>query len=104
MKAENNIHTRLYRANSLRRKQKRGYFELLTRYEEELLNGKNPDPRKFLEKCPESEKEKMVLSLNLATLFLSGKKKTKKDNGRINKQKLEKAQRRCYTNIVKNRR
>jgi len=77
-------------------------FELLTRYEEELLNGKSNDPRKFLEKCPESEKHKMVLSLNLATLFLSGKKKTKKDNSRLSKPALEKAQRRCYENIVKN--
>lgn len=104
MEEENNIQTRLSRADSLCRKEQRGYFELLTRYEEELLNGKIPDPRKYLEKCPESEKEKMVLSLNLATFFLSGKKKTKKDNSRLIKPALEKAQRRCYENIVKNKR
>lgn len=102
MEAENKSKARFSRADSLRRKKQGGYFELLTRYEEELLAGKNSDPRKFLEKCPESEKEEMVLSLNLATLFLSGK--TKKDNGRISKPALEKAQRRCYENIVKNHR
>lgn len=104
MKEENNIQKRFSRADSLCRKGQRDYFELLTRYEEELLNGKSPAPRKFLEKCSESEKEKMVLSLNLATLFLSGKKKTKKDNGRLSKPALEKAQRRCYENIIKNHR
>lgn len=101
MEAENKIQTRLSLADSLCRNEHTGYFKLLTRYEQELLNGKSPDPRKFLEKCPESEKEKMVLSLNLATLFLTGKKKTKKDNGWLSKPALEKAQRRCYDNIVK---
>lgn len=104
MEVEHNIQTRLSRSDSLSPKEHIGYFELLTRYEEELLNGKNPDPCKFLEKCPESEKEKMVLSLNLATLFLTGKKKTKKDNSSLIKPALEKAQRRCYENIVRNHR
>ena len=104
MKVGNKIQARLSRADSFCRKGQRGYFELLKRYEEELLNGKNPDPRKFLEKCPESEKEKMVLSLNLGTLFLSRKKKTKKDNGRLSKLALEKTERRCYENIIKNHR
>jgi hypothetical protein len=76
----------------------------LTRYEEELLNGKTPDPRNFLEICPESAREKMILSLNLATLFLTGKKKLQKDNGRLSKAELEAAKRRCYENIIKNHR
>ena len=104
MEVENNIQKRLSRVDSSSRKEQRGYFELLTAYEEELLDGKSPDPRKFLERCPESEKEKMVLSLNLATLFLSGKKKRAKDNGRLDKPALKEAQRRCYENIVKNHR
>ena len=104
MKKENNTQTRLSRADSVCQQEQSGYLELLTRYEEDLLKCKNPDPHKFLEKCPDSEKAQMVLSLNLSTLFLSGKNKIKKYKDRLTKSALEEVQRRCYANIVKNHR
>ncbi|MBN1795260.1 MAG: hypothetical protein JW804_01175 [Sedimentisphaerales bacterium] len=102
MEEENNIRKHFSRTDSSCRRKRKGYFELLTEYEEELLKHKSPDPRKYLEKCPESQKDKMILSLNLATLFLSKNNKAEKHDDGLSKSELKKAQRQCYENIIKN--
>jgi len=75
----------------------------LAKYEEELVKGEDPNPHDFLAKCPASDRKNMILSLNLATLFLSGTRKIRKEAGCLSKVALAKIQRRCYRNMVKNR-
>lgn len=100
MKAKKTIQNCHYRTDNLDRQKQAGYFELLTKYEDELLSGKKPDPYKYLNKCKKSEQKKMVFSLNLATLFLTGKERKKNSQTVLSKTLMEKARRKCYKNII----
>jgi len=102
MAAKKKARTHRSPAQDSRRKKRKGYFDLLAKYEEELIKGEDPDPHEFLAECPASDRKNMIVSLNLATLFLSGTRKTKKVGG-LSKAMLAKVQRRCYKNIVKSR-
>ena len=68
MNIVNGIKNKVPFVNHLCRHNQENSFDLLVEYEEKLLNGKNPDPRKYLERCPDSERGQMVFALNLATL------------------------------------
>lgn len=103
MAVQNKAQTHPSSTHGSRRKKRKGYFVLLATYEGELLKGEKPDPRKFLEECPVSDRRGMILSLNLATLFLSNTRKTKKGVEGLSEAALAKVQRRCYRNMGKNR-
>ena len=75
-------------------------YQLLEDYEASLLSGQYPDPKDYLTKCPESEKEAMVFAFNLATLSMGpNSAKDKEWNEWVRSGGVEAAKKRCIEKL-----